>query len=179
MSKRGWTDQELFFDWMTELFLEQIPPARPVMLLVDGHSSHYEPDTIQAAAEHGVVIFCLPPHCTHVAQPLDVSFFRPLKVYWSEACHTFMQENPGCVVTKYNFSKLFSKAWYKAIQPQNLISGFSKCGICPYNSEAVKAPIYPTDSQNDNDSEELDLDGEMEVVKADTVGDRHQWQREW
>jgi hypothetical protein len=171
MSERGWTDQELFFYWMTELFLEQIPPARPVMLLVDGHSSHYEPDTIKAAAEHGVVIFCLPPHCTHVAQPLDVSFFRPLKVYWSEACHTFMQENPGCVVTKYNFSKLFSKAWYKAIQPQNLIAGFSKCGICPYNSEAIKAPIYPTDSQNDDDNEDLDLDGEMAVVKSDTVGD--------
>ena len=84
-----------------------------------------------------------------------------------------MQENPGCIVTKYNFSKLFSKAWYKAIQPQNLISGFSKCGICPYNSEAVKAPIYPTDSQNDDGSEELvqDLDGEMEVVKADTLED--------
>ena len=155
MSERGWTDQELFFYWMTELFLVQIPPARPVMLLVDGHSSHYEPDTIKAAAEHGVVIFCFPPHCTHVAQPLDVNFFHPLKVYWSEACHTFMQENPGCVVTKYNFSKLFSKAWYKAIQPQNLIAGFSKCGICPYNSEAVK----------------MDPDGEVEVVKADTVRD--------
>lgn len=64
MSERGWTDQELFFYWMMELFLEQIPPARPVMLLVDHHSSHYEPDTIKAAAEHGVVIFCLPPHCT-------------------------------------------------------------------------------------------------------------------
>ena len=81
MSEREWTDQELFLYWMTELFLERIPPARPVMLLVDGHSSHYEPYTIKAAAEHGVDIFCLPSHCTHLAQQLDVSFFRPLKVY--------------------------------------------------------------------------------------------------
>ena len=79
-----------------------------------------------------------------------------------------MQENPGCVVTKYNFSKLFSKALYKAIQSHNLIAGFSKCGICPYNPEAVKAPIYPT---NDDDNEGMDPDGEMEVVKADTVRD--------
>ena len=151
--------------------LEQIPPACPVMLLVDDHSSHYEPDTIKAAAEHGVVIFCIPPHCTHVAQPLDVSFFHPLKVYWSEACHTFMQENPGYIVTKFNFSMLFSKAWFKAIQPQNLISGFSKCGICPFNPEAIKAPIYPTNSQNNEDNEEMDPGGEMEVVTADTVRD--------
>ena len=83
------------------------------MLIVDGHSFNYEPDTIKAAAEYGVVIFCLCSHCMHVAQPLDASFFHPLKVYWSEACHSFMQENPGCVVTKYNFSKLFSKLGIK------------------------------------------------------------------
>ena len=100
MSEQGWTDQEFLFYWMTELFLEYIPPACPVMLLLDGHSSHYEPDTTKAAAEHGVMIFCLPPHSTHVAQPLDVSFFCLLKAYWYEACHTFMQENPGCVITK-------------------------------------------------------------------------------
>ena len=93
--------------------------------------------------------------------------FTHLKYTWSEACHT-SYAGTGCIVTKYSFSKLFSKAWYKAIQPQNLISGFSKCGISPYNSEA---PIYPTDSQNDDDSEEPDLDDEMEVVIADTVGD--------
>ena len=156
---------------MMELFLEQIPPACPVMLLVDGHSSHYEPVTIKAAAEHGVAIFCLPPHCTHVAQPSDVSFFHPLKVYWSEACHTLMQENLGCIVTKFNFSKLFSKAWFKAIQPQNLISGFSTCGICPFNPKAIKAPIYPTNSQNDEDNEMMDPGGELEVVTADTVRD--------
>ena len=65
------------------------------MLLTDGHSSHYEPETIPAAAETGVVMFCLLPHSTHGAQPLHVSFFWPLKVYWSEACHKFMQDNPG------------------------------------------------------------------------------------
>jgi len=109
MPERGWTDQELFFRWVTELFMKHILPARPVLLLVDSHSSHFEPETMRAVAEHGVVIICLPPHCTHVAQPLDVSFFRPLKIYWSEACHMFMQENPGCVATKYQFRHSFQK----------------------------------------------------------------------
>ena len=153
MSDKGWTDQELFYYWMTELFVKQIPPARPVMLLVDGHSSHYEPVTIRAASEQGVVVFCLPPHCTHVAQPLDVSFFRPLKVYWSEACHMFMQENPGCVVTKYQFSQFFSKAWYKAIQPQNLISSFAKTGIHPFNPDKISVPVYPPGANDESDEE--------------------------
>jgi len=63
----------------------------------------------------------------------------------------FMQENPGCVVTKYQFSTLLSKAWYKAIQPQNLIAGFTKSGINPYNPEAIKAPVYPMDLPNDDE----------------------------
>ena len=75
MSEKGWTDQELFYYWLTELFVKQIPPARPVMLLVDGHSSHYEPESIRAAAEQSIIVFCLPPHSTHITQSLNVSFF--------------------------------------------------------------------------------------------------------
>lgn len=140
MSEKGWTDMELFSYWMKDLFLPNIPPARPVILLLDGHSSHYEPDTIRFAAKEGVVVLCLPPHTTHVSQPLDVSFFKPLKSYWSEACHQYMQDNPGRVVTKYQFSSLFSASWYKAIRPENIIAGFRKVGICPFNSKAITVP---------------------------------------
>ena len=143
MSDKGWTDMELFSHWMKDLFLPNIPSSRPVLLLLDGHSSHYEPDTIQIAAEEGVVIMCLPPHTTHVSQPLDVSFFKPLKTYWLEACHRFMQDNPGRVVTKYQFSSLFATAWYKAIRPETFISGFRKVGVCPFDSTAITAPDVP------------------------------------
>ena len=160
MSDKGWTDQELFFYWMTQLFVKYIPPTRPVMLLVDGHSWHYEPETIRAAAEAGIVMFCLPPHSTHVAQPLDVSFFRPLKVYWSEACHKFMQNNPGRVVTKYQFSPLFAEAWYKAIRPGNLVAGFVKARVCPFNPEAIKIPTLPPGVDEGGVSDE-DLDGDL------------------
>ena len=86
LSEKGWTDMGLFGYWMDKLFLPNIPHARPVLLFLDGHSSHYEPDTIHLAANQGVIVLCLPPHTTHVSQPLDVSFFRPLKVYWSDRC---------------------------------------------------------------------------------------------
>ena len=69
MSDNGWIDMELFSFWMKDLFLPNIPPALTVLLLLDGYSSHYEPDTIRCAAEEGVVIVYLPPHKTHVSQP--------------------------------------------------------------------------------------------------------------
>ena len=170
MSEKGWTDQELFYYWLTEQFVKHIPPTQPVILLVDGHSPHYEPESVRSAAEQDIIIFCLPPHSTHVAQPLDVSFFRPLKVYWSEACHMFMQENPGSVVTKYQFSQLFSKAWYKAIQPQNIISGFTKAGIHPFNPDAISVPSYPP-AVDDNSDEEPESDGEGDTTTNDNHGD--------
>ena len=83
MSNKGWTDQELFGHWMKKLFIPSIPVARPVLLLLDGHSSHYEPSTIRMAAAEGIIVMALPPHLTHHLQPLDLSLFGPLKTYWS------------------------------------------------------------------------------------------------
>lgn len=81
MSERCWIDSELFYCWFDRLFLRHIPPQRPVMLLCDGHGSHFTPEAIAKAAEKGVIVFCIPPNTTHVAQPLDVSFFAPLKLF--------------------------------------------------------------------------------------------------
>ena len=84
MSPNGWIDQDLFTRWLQKLFIPSIPPAQPVILLLDGHSSHYNPEAIALAAEEKIIIFCLSPHTTHVAQPLDVSFFGPLKQHWAK-----------------------------------------------------------------------------------------------
>ena len=50
-------DRPRLFNWMMQLFVKHIPPTRPVMLFVDGHSLHYGPETIQAAAEAEIMIF--------------------------------------------------------------------------------------------------------------------------
>jgi len=49
-------------------------------------------------------LFSASPHTTHVAQPLDVSFFGPLKQHWAKVCCDYMADNPGRVVTKFQFS---------------------------------------------------------------------------
>lgn len=132
VSDSGWTDRDLFRGWLMDHFLTHAVGGRPLLLLVDGHSSHYDPDTIRFAKEHNVIIFCLPPHTTHEAQPLDISFFGPLKIHWREVCHVFLQSSPGKVVTKYNFVELFSKAWLKTCSPETICSGFRRAGIVPF-----------------------------------------------
>ena len=139
MSKQGWIDSGLFYLWFREQFLTNIPPTRPVLLLLDGHSTHYTPEALREARKEGVIIMCLPPNTTHAAQPFDVSFFGPLKKNWSSVCHSYVSENPGKVVTKYTFSGLFSQAWYKTIRPELIVAGFRTVGICPFDRTAIKA----------------------------------------
>ena len=48
-----------------------------------------------------------------------------------------MFNNPGQVVSKFNFSKLFSKAWSKGKSISNICAGFRNTGISPLNCSAI------------------------------------------
>ena len=96
-SSKGWMDQDLFGYWLN-CFLKYAPPIRSLLLVLDGHSSHYCPSMIRQAAEHKVILFTLPPNTTHLTQPLDKGIFGPLKTEWRKVCHDYIVENPGKVV---------------------------------------------------------------------------------
>lgn len=137
LSRSGWMNSELFYSWFSSHFLKYIPSTRPILLLVDGHSSHYCPEFIKTAAKEGVVVFVLPPNTTHLAQPLDKGCFSPLKVGWRQACHEFRTRYPGRVVTRYDFTRVFAEAWYMAMTPGNIIASYRTTGVCPFNRYAI------------------------------------------
>ena len=110
---------------------------------MDGHSSHYCPETIRYALKEKVILFTFPPNTTHLTQPLDKGVFGPLKLAWRDVCHKFIVKNPGVVVNRYNFSILFSEAWIQAMTPRNILSGFRTRGIFPFNRDSIKLPTDP------------------------------------
>lgn len=144
LSQKGWIDQELFRLWFKYHFLWYIPPERPVILLMDGHSTHYCPETMVLAAKERVIVFTLPPNTTHVSQPLDKGCFGPLKAAWRRVCHEYCVKNPGRVVTRYTFSELFSQAWMQSMNMGNIISGFRCTGIYPVD----RSKLMPEDGAN-------------------------------
>ena len=79
LSSNGWIDSDLFIQWFSHHFLAYAPPVHPILLLLDGHATHYNPVVIEKAAKENVVLFCLPPHTSHRTQPLDKGCFAPLK----------------------------------------------------------------------------------------------------
>jgi len=48
------------------------------------------------------------------------------------------------VITKYNFPKLFSKAWLKSLIPHNLISGFKNYDVYPFDRKTAHEPQSDT-----------------------------------
>ena len=76
LSSRGWIDQELFDGWFVKHFLKHAPAARPLLLLLDGHSSHFCPDTVRLAAEEKVILFALPPKHNSLVPAIGQRMFR-------------------------------------------------------------------------------------------------------
>ena len=104
---------------------------------------------LEVADEIGVTILCLPAHCSHELQPLDKSFFKPLKVYWNEAVDKFRRQYPGRSLGKLQFPEIFSESWYRAATPKNAVSGFVGTGICPFNPEVIPDTAYAPSSVSD------------------------------
>ena len=135
-SQSGWMDSELFNGWLRNHFSKKIPPARPVVLLLDGHSSHINLDTAKDAMEEGILLYCLPPHTTHVLQPCDVGFFKPMKRNWNVAVADHMCKTMS-TIDKYNFAKVFKRAWEETLKPSTIMNSFKGAGICPLNRDII------------------------------------------
>ena len=140
LSDNGWMDSELFLGWFQNHFLHTAPKARPLLLIMDGHSTHYNPTIIRKAMAENVIMFCLPPNTTHLTQPLDKTCFSVLKYYWSQGCHLYMRHNPAKVVNRSVFSQLFGKAWSQALTIGNVTASFTITGIHPFNRHAISLP---------------------------------------
>ena len=85
------------------------------------------------------MLFVLPPHCSHILQPLDIGCFSPMKAKYSQECQMYMRENPGRQVTKYDICSLACKAYSKGFSSTNLVSTFRKAGIVPLDRGVITA----------------------------------------
>lgn len=103
---------------------------------MDGHASHTKNlEAIKYARAKGVVLLSFPAHTTHKLQPLDVSFFKPLSLYYIDETEKWLRHNPGRTVTTFQVSMLFEKAYSRAASVGTAANGFLKTGIYPFNKD--------------------------------------------
>ena len=144
-SDSGWIDGELFLTWLKKIFIKYIVSQRPVVLFIDGHSTHITLDVIDLCREKEIILFCLPPHTTHALQPLDVAVFKGLKTQFSKSVGALAFSKPNFVVSKRDFAQVFKTPFERAFSITNIKEGFSKSGIFPFNPDAVPvAKLLPS-----------------------------------
>ena len=149
-SKKGWMTTELFYGWGANHFNLNIPPGRPVVLLVDGHSTHIDIEISKFCSKSGILLYCLPAHSSHITQPLDVGFYGPLKQAWKKAVVEYSSNNIGKSVTKQTFAKVFKVAWENTVKVSTIVNSFRCAGIFPVDFSVIRpeklapATVYTT-----------------------------------
>lgn len=117
--------------------LQKIPRACPVLLIQDGHMSHMSIEAIEFAKDNNIHILCLPSYATHLLQPLDAGVLKSFKANFSKACSTYIAQHPVRVITAEVLSAMVAAAWSLSLTPVNIMSGFRKCGLFPFNPNSV------------------------------------------
>ena len=143
--------------WMKKVFLKYCGSQRPVLLCVDGHASHVNLDVIHLAHKNDVILFCLPLHTTLALQPLDVSVFKSLKSHFSKAVHALSFAKKDFVVSKREFACVVKTPFEQAFSISNIKAGFAKCGIHPFDPDAIDQskimqPLEDSSSSTDDSS---------------------------
>jgi len=146
----GWMTEENFAKWMNH-FIKHVKPSTtdPVLLLLDNHRSHLYVSAINIAKEAGVIMLTFPPHTTNKLQPLNVSAYGPLRIFYGSECDSWQLSNPGKTISLYDIGELSGKAIVKALTPENILAGYRKTGIFPFDAnifqESDFLPAYVTD----------------------------------
>lgn len=143
-SDSGWMTGQTFYEYIANIFhpwLIQNQIELPVLLFVDGHSSHLTYSLSEFCSQNGIIIAALLPNSTHILQPLDVAVFRPLKEKWKKVVHAWKVKHSGKKIKRENFAPLMESV-LQQIDKEVFINGFRTCGLFPFNENAINYKNY-------------------------------------
>jgi hypothetical protein len=120
------------------------------MLILDGHGSYISLDFLWACKQNKVYLLFLPPHSSHVLQPLDLSVFSLVKRFYRQQIQALSYLNDAAPVKKERFITSYYYARERAITERVIRAGWATAGICPFNvdqvvnsSQVAQRPVTP------------------------------------
>jgi hypothetical protein len=78
----------------------------------------------------------MPPHSSHLLQPLDVGCFGPLKKAYGREIEHLMKRRITHI-TKITFFPAFYAAYQATVTESNIKGGFRGAGLVPFDPESV------------------------------------------
>jgi hypothetical protein len=151
LSATGYTNDEISFAWLQHFHRYATAISSKRLLILDGHGSHHTIEFIEFCNKHNIIPFAMPPHLTHLLQPLDVVVFQPYKHYHSKALDLMVRDGVTNI-TKLEFLSCIQDVRKQAFKRTTIHSAFKKTGIYPLNPQPIiqqlveRAPIQQTPS---------------------------------
>ncbi|XP_060564988.1 uncharacterized protein LOC132724184 [Ruditapes philippinarum] len=138
VSETGWSNGSIFRYYLEHHFLKFVPGRndKKILVILDGHKSHVSVGLSEWAHKLGIVIFILPPHCSHILQPMDVGCFGPFQKIYDIKCHKLIRE-VSSVITRYNICQVSCSSYLAALTPNNVQAAFRRAGIYPFDPLAI------------------------------------------
>lgn len=135
---------------------------------MDGHSSHATLALSDFCVEHKIELISLYPNSTHVTQPMDVAYFRPLKAAWKKAVTSWRLTNNGASLQKCHFATVLKSAIDSMDTKTTLANGFACCGLSPFSADSVNYSRL-LNNRESSKTETLTADSSNEYAKASTL----------
>ncbi|RHX97888.1 hypothetical protein DYB26_015587 [Aphanomyces astaci] len=131
-SEKGWTNSFICRKWLSMLS-SAIPTstARPILLIVDGCSSHYSNYIYDEAQRLEILLLFLPANSAQMFQPLDVTVFRPFKqaIRWDIANNKW--NDVASSISKQEAIAIACRVWTLTTKESSITNGFDCTGLCP------------------------------------------------
>jgi DDE superfamily endonuclease len=124
---------DVFYNWLVE-FCKVLEQGVWSILFLDGHVSHISLRAVEYAEAHGLLIFQLPSHSSHLLQPLDLCGFGSVKRAFKEELTEFSNEH-GYGASKEDMCTLINTAVTRGLTVANVKASFAAAGICPFDPQ--------------------------------------------
>jgi DDE superfamily endonuclease len=136
----GWTNNFHGMEWIKHFhsatWKQLQSPDDYRLLLCDGHDSHISADLVSFCIHNRIDLILLPPHSSHLLQPLDVGVFAPLKRAISIQISRFIRSGIARI-QKVEWLERFIEAREHGITKENIISGWRGAGLFPENMHRI------------------------------------------
>lgn len=119
-------------------------PGAKALLVLDSYAAHVHHGVLQSADNSNVMILGLPPHSTHITQPLDRTVMSPFKLYDANSVYMSRVNNPRLVISDHKICYAVHKNSYSACRTQSSSAAtFPVCmgqgTVCQQHKEWLQA----------------------------------------
>ena len=148
---KGWTCDAIGDNWIRHCFepaTREKANGAVRLLVADGHGSHVTAPFIRFCMDNNILVLLLPPHSSHLTQPLDVGIFSTLKKRMAEELDRILRYGVDNI-KKFEWADCYRIARPVSMSSSNITNAWSGAGLIPFMPQKVLRRLRGNRSDNE------------------------------